>query len=108
MKKSQRIHRIAGLASTEQRIAAQALAAAQRELNAQQGQLANLRHYHADYLRRLGDGNALSGYEAQKLRVFAQRIEQVVAGLARRVDASERRVERERLRMLGHQRRANA
>ena len=92
----------------EQRIAAQAYAAVQRELATQQNQLRSLRSYQAEYLKRLGDGGALSSYEAQKLRVFVQRIEQVIAGLDHKLRLAERRCERERLRMLGHQRRTNA
>jgi len=108
MKKSHRITRIAQLSSTEQRIAALAYAAVQRDMLAQQGQLQSLRDYQTEYLKHLSDGSALSSYEAQKLRVFVARIEQAVAGLEQKLRLTERRCERERQRMLGHQRRVNA
>lgn len=108
MKKSQRITRIAQLSGTEQRIAAQAFAAVQREVSAQAGQLRSLQDYRDEYLKRLGDGAALSGYEAQKLRVFVRRIDQALAALEQKLRLTERRCERERQRMLGHQRRVNA
>ncbi len=100
--------RIARLSTTEEQIAAQAYASAQREVTAQEGQLQSLRAYQAEYLKRLGDGTALASYEAQKLRVFVQKIEAAIAGLEQKLRGALRRCERERVRLMGHKQRVNA
>ena len=108
MKRSQRITRIARLSNTEEQIAAQAYASAQREVATQEGQLRNLRAYQIEYLGRLGNGASLAGYEAQKLRVFVQRIDQAIASVEQKLHGAVRRCERERLRLVAHKRRVNA
>lgn len=89
-------------------MAAQAYAIAQRDLSIQEAQVQNLRAYQREYLRRLGDGESLAGYEAQKLRVFVQRIETALAGLEQKLRGAVRRCERERVRLLASQRRISA
>lgn len=108
MKPSQRLTRIARLSSADEQIAAQTYTTAQREVSAGEGQLRNLRAYQLEYLQRLDDGESIAGYEAQKLRVFVQRIETAIAGLEQKLRGAVRRCERERLRLVAHKQRCNA
>lgn len=108
MKRSQRMTRIARLSTTEEQIAAQTYAAAQREVTAQEAQLQSLRDYQAEYLKSLGDGASLASYEAQKLRVFVQRIDAAIMGLEQKLRGALRRCERERLQLIGHKQKVSA
>lgn len=107
MKRSQRLARISRLSQTAEQIAAQALAAAQREVAALEGQLRALHGYREEYLKRLAGGANLPGYEAQKLRVFLGKLEAAISGQEQKLAASRRRCERERQKVLAHKRRVN-
>jgi flagellar export protein FliJ len=109
-KRSQRISRIARVSMTAEQLAAQALAQARQEVARLSAQRHELQRYQSDYLRRL-DGSlpdALPSYEAQKLRLFVQRIEQAIQSLDHQILLAGRRCERERQRWLGQHRRVNA
>ncbi len=108
MKKSQRMERLTQLSDLRQHLVEQAFLAAQRDVSTQEAQLVSLRAYQAEYLKRLGDGGSLPGYEAQKLRVFVQRIEKVIATLEYKLRQANQRRERERERLVVHKQRGHA
>ena len=110
MKRSLRLDRLARLARTTEQVAAQALARAQQDLAHLEAQQRELRGYQAEYLKRFTGGSAagLRGYEAQKLRVFVQRVEEAIGAMAQRIGMASSRCERERLRWLTHRQQAKA
>jgi flagellar protein FliJ len=107
VKRSRRLDRIVRLASVAEQRAALAVARAESDIQRAQAQRSELRRYQADYLKRLmGEGSmSLAGYDAQKLRVFVQRIEQAIAILDRTITKLNKRVERERAAWIAEQRR---
>ena len=108
MKRSQRLARIARLSSTAELVAAQTLARAQQELAQLEIQRRELQNYQAEYLKRMEgvDGPPLNAYEAQKLRVFVQRIGDAVAVMDQRIAGTAQRCARERQRWLSQRQRA--
>jgi flagellar export protein FliJ len=107
MKRSQRLTRIVQLSQTAEQIAAQAHAAAQREVTAREAQLRALQGYREEYLKRLAGGASLPGYDAEKLRVFLHKLEAAISGQNHQLAASRRRCERERLKVIAQKRRVN-
>lgn len=106
MKRSLRLSRIVRLSNVAEQRAAVAMARTESELSALDAQRRELRHYQTDYLKRLGVASStLAGYEAQKLQVFVQRIEQAIMGLERKIAALRKRLARERQLWLDQQRR---
>ncbi|MSR13153.1 MAG: hypothetical protein EXR86_01000 [Gammaproteobacteria bacterium] len=98
MKRSRRLDRIVHLSSAAERRAALAIARAESELQNLEAQRNDLRRYQTDYLQRLtaGDHACVAGYEAQKLRVFVQRIETAIAGIDQKSALMRKRLARER------------
>ncbi|MBI2801305.1 MAG: flagellar FliJ family protein [Gammaproteobacteria bacterium] len=110
MKRSLRLDRLARLARTTEQVAAQAQARAQQDLAHLEAQQRELRSYQAEYLKRFAGGDAagLRGYEAQKLRVFVQRVEEAILAMEQRIAMASKRCELERAKWLAQRRRVEA
>lgn len=93
MTRSQRMHRIASMSRSAERVAGQALATSKQQLEMHRKQLADLISYREDYRAMLKSGSAhpMSGAEAQKLRAFINQVDTVIGGLQSKIEHTERR-----------------
>jgi flagellar export protein FliJ len=88
-------------------VAAQAYRRAQDETARCATQIGDLERYRDEYLAGLGGAAALSGYDAQKRRVFVARIEEALDQLRARHAQAQRREAQERAVWLERRRRTN-
>ncbi|MBI4696180.1 MAG: flagellar export protein FliJ [Gammaproteobacteria bacterium] len=110
MDRSKRLERLVDLSNTAERVAAQALARTNGDLQQYQTQLQELQAYRNEYQSALtgGDGVVITAYDAQKLRVFLQRIDAAIAQIEQMLANAERRCELEREAWMKKRLRADA
>ena len=110
MVKSKRMHRIALLSETAERVAAQALSVSRSEMERCHQQLSELKGYRQEYSQALtsGTGAQLNGYQANELRLFISRVDATIDALENKFAQSKQRQDRDRETWAGHLRRTKA
>ncbi|TDJ63037.1 MAG: flagellar export protein FliJ [Proteobacteria bacterium] len=110
MTRSRRMRRIAVLSRNAERVAAQALSSAQRQLDQHHKQLNELMTYREEYRASLRSGTAapMNAFEAQKLRAFITQVDRVIDGLQTKIRQASQSYDGERAAWVQQLRRAKA